>query len=256
MLKFTPGPVARGSSVAFFTDTSLTTPTTDLLVAPGTDPVPSRQIKVGGIGTAAQVLTDQDASGVDGVVPAVYQAAASPTTLYLAELDYNGAPVTSTKQTLTGVDPQGAPAGGTSVASYAQFENTSATVLPSAGTATLIPLTLDSSGGTDITLDADGHTVVLAEAGVYSVSAELQTNTGHTVTAVMLLLDDWDPFPLAGKYGEDFGNRKVPRADGAVVRYGDLYRVAAGARFAFYAAADAATDCAVSWLGIDVIRLV
>jgi hypothetical protein len=120
VLKFTPGAVSKGATVAFFTDTSLTTPASALLVSSsGPDPVPSRQIKVGGVRTAAQVLTDQDASGVDGVVPAVYQAAASPTTLYLAELDYNGAPVTSTKQTLTGVDPQGTPAGGTSVASGA-----------------------------------------------------------------------------------------------------------------------------------------
>lgn len=108
VLKFTPGAVTKGATVAFFTDTSLTSPTTALLTSSsGLDTVPTQRIKVGGVATTAQVLTDQDASGADGKVPPVYQAAASPTTIYMAELDYNNAPVSSTKQTLTGVDPVG-----------------------------------------------------------------------------------------------------------------------------------------------------
>lgn len=148
-----------------------------------------------------------------------------------------------------------AQATGISVASYAQLENTSATVLPLAGTLTTIPVTLDASGGSDITVDVDGQTVILATEGVYSISAQVQTTTGHTVTLIMAQVV-WADFPMAGKYGEDFNNFKVPRTDGGVVRYADLYRVAAGASFVFKIGANAVSDSALSWLGVDIIRVV
>jgi hypothetical protein len=130
VLKFTPGAVTSGATVAFFTDTSLTTPTSLLRHRPTSPaPIPTIEIKVGGAGVQAQVLTDQDASGVDGQIPAVYAPDASTSPIYMAELDYNLSPVSSTKQTLTGTDPQGAPVG--PAQTFVQHGSTANTARPS-----------------------------------------------------------------------------------------------------------------------------
>lgn len=121
MLKFTPGALATsGATVAFYANTDLTGPILTLTRGQEQPPLATKSVQDGnGAEIVTQVMDDAADKLVDKVVPPVYLDGASPTTIYMAELDYSGSrPILSTKQTLTGVDPVGtAPSSETSVAS-------------------------------------------------------------------------------------------------------------------------------------------